>query len=204
MILISDFVKEFFVLFSEQKTFRPWEITRNLPNILKDMISHLDSNYKIENNIAVHKTAKVEQGVILKPPIIVNENCFIGANSYLRGGVYLGKSVTVGPGCEIKTSIIFEGSTIAHFNFISDSLIGSHVNFEAGSVIANYHNDRNEKIIFVSYQSTIIDTHSEKFGALVGDDSKIGANAVLSPGTILTAGSIVKRLELIDQQLKVH
>lgn len=45
----------------------------------------------------------------------------------------------------------------------------------------------------------IIDTKSIKFGALVGDDSKIGANAVLSPGTILEKKSIVKRLELIEQ-----
>lgn len=45
----------------------------------------------------------------------------------------------------------------------------------------------------------IIDTNCLKFGALVGDNSKIGANAVLSPGTILEQNSIVKRLELIEQ-----
>ncbi|MFH7031624.1 hypothetical protein [Flavobacterium aquidurense] len=33
----------------------------------------------------------------------------------------------------------------------------------------------------------------------MGDNSRIGANAVLSPGTILTKNSIVKRLELIEQ-----
>jgi hypothetical protein len=38
-----------------------------------------------------------------------------------------------------------------------------------------------------------------KFGALVGDHSKIGANAVLSPGSILKPESVVKRLELIEQ-----
>jgi acetyltransferase-like isoleucine patch superfamily enzyme len=38
-----------------------------------------------------------------------------------------------------------------------------------------------------------------KFGALVGDHSKIGANAVLSPGTILEPQTTVKRLELIEQ-----
>jgi acetyltransferase-like isoleucine patch superfamily enzyme len=34
---------------------------------------------------------------------------------------------------------------------------------------------------------------------LVGDDSKIGANAVLSPGTILEQNFIVDRLELVKQ-----
>jgi acetyltransferase-like isoleucine patch superfamily enzyme len=52
----------------------------------------------------------------------------------------------------------------------------------------------------VFYKSTVIYTGANKFGALVGDNSKIGANAVLTPGTVLTPNSIVKRLELIDQQ----
>ncbi|MBO5563850.1 MAG: hypothetical protein J5939_09090 [Bacteroidales bacterium] len=38
-----------------------------------------------------------------------------------------------------------------------------------------------------------------KFGSLVGDGCRIGANAVLSPGTILPPKTIVKRLQLIEQ-----
>ena len=49
---------------------------------------------------------------------------------------------------------------------------------------------KKNKNIFVKINNEIIDTKSIKFGALVGDDSKIGANAVLSPGTILEKKSI--------------
>ncbi len=202
MILIDDFIKEFSTIIQGQKKLKPWEITGNLSDILKDMISRLGTQYEIENGVAIHKTANIEQGVVLKGPVIIGEHCLVGAHAYLRGGVYLGKAVTVGPGCEIKTSIICDNSTVAHFNFIGDSIVGSNVNFEAGAVIANHHNDRQNKTIFVSYHTSIIDTGCEKFGALVGDASKIGANAVLSPGTILMPGTIVKRLELIDQQSK--
>ncbi|MDZ7614087.1 MAG: hypothetical protein U5K51_10655 [Flavobacteriaceae bacterium] len=45
----------------------------------------------------------------------------------------------------------------------------------------------------------LIQTNTEKFGSLVGDGCKIGANAVLSPGTILSKNTVVKRLELVDQ-----
>ncbi len=45
----------------------------------------------------------------------------------------------------------------------------------------------------------LIETGVTKFGALVGDDCKIGANAVLSPGTILAKGTVVGRLQLVDQ-----
>ena len=61
------------------------------------------------------------------------------------------------------------------------------------------YNERENKAISVVYQSAIIETGVIKFGALVGDGSKIGANAVLSPGTLLLPNSRVKRLELIEQ-----
>ncbi len=73
------------------------------------------------------------------------------------------------------------------------------MNFEAGSIAANHYNERENKRIRIKYNNTIIDTGVEKFGALVGDNSRIGANGVLSPGTILEKKSIVKRLELIEQ-----
>src|SRR5690606_7722925 len=99
----------------------------------------------------------------------------------------------------IKSSLIFSHSAIAHFNFIGDSIIGHGVNFEAGAVIANHYNERKDKMIRIKHNEAIIETGVVKFGALAGDDSRIGANAVLSPGTILLPGSVVKRLELVEQ-----
>ena len=198
-ISIGNFIKQFPAIFSSKSNLNPWEITENLASILNELILHLNTDFDVNSGIAIHKTAIIEQGVTFKAPIIVGENCFVGANAYLRGGVYLDKSVRIGPGCEIKTSIICSGSSIAHFNFIGDSIIGSNVNFEAGAVTANHFNERADKKISVLYQSAIIETYSEKFGSLIGDNSKIGANAVLSPGTILEANAIVNRLELVDQ-----
>lgn len=199
MITIDDFIQQFSIAFSNQKDWQPWEVTKNLSAILDQLILLLDDNYEVKDGIAIHKTAIIEHGVALKGPVIICENCFVGSNTCLRGGVYLAKSVVIGTGCEIKTSIIFSGSSIAHFNFIGDSIIGSSVNFEAGSLTANHFNERVDKKISVAFNSTIISTGTEKFGALVGDNSKVGANAVLSPGTLLNPGTIVKRLELIEQ-----
>lgn len=178
---------------------QPWEIVDNLEDLLLQHIKTLGSGYKLKNNIAIHKTAIIEPGAVLKGTIIISENCFVGAHAYLRGPVFLSNSVMIGPGSEIKQSILFERTAIAHFNYIGNSIIGQDVNFEAGSVCANHYNERQDKRIFVSHHDQLIDTKTEKFGSLVGDNSKIGANAVLSPGTILEKCSVVKRLELIEQ-----
>lgn len=58
------------------------------------------------------------------------DNCHVGANAYLREGVFLDSYVKIGPGTEIKSSMIFSGTSIAHSNYIGNSIIGRNVNFE--------------------------------------------------------------------------
>lgn len=199
MINIQDYIKSYLFHFPKSINHQPWEIVDNLEEILTNKIQQLSDDYVIEDNVAIHKSAIIEKGVTLKGTVIISENCFIGAHAYLRGPIFLANSVIVGPGSEIKQAILFEKSVIAHFNFVGNSLVGENVNLEAGSICANHYNERVDKNIFVKLNNQIISTDVTKFGALVGDDSKIGANAVLSPGTILEQNSIVNRLELVKQ-----
>jgi NDP-sugar pyrophosphorylase family protein len=164
------------------------------------LIETCDNDYILNDGVAVHKTAVIEQNVVLKPPVLIGENVSVGANAYVRGPVLLDKGVHIGAGCEIKQSMIFSDTAIAHFNYIGNSIIGSNVNFEAGSIAANHFNERDDKIISVVIEGKRINTGVTKFGALVGDGCRIGANAVLSPGTILRKNHVVKRLELIEQK----
>ena len=201
MIKIKNWIQNF-PSWLGQEDKMPWEIIEDLDDLVKKQIQTLGKDYKINNGLAVHKTAIVEQGVVLKGNIIISENCFIGANAYLRGPIFLGSTVKIGPGCEIKGSVILDDTATAHFNYVGNSIIGCKVNFEAGSICANHFNERKDKNIFVLYKGELLDTKSEKFGSLVGDHCKVGANAVLSPGTLLEKFSIVKRLELVNQVIK--
>lgn len=196
---INEYISGFDKCFLSEANSYPWIVTQRLVDNLYAKVTCLNTDYKIIDGIAIHKTAIVERGAVLKAPVIVDSNSFIGSNAYLREGVYLGSNSSIGPGCEVKTSIILNFTEIAHLNFIGDSIIGSNVNFEAGSIIANYFNERPNKEISARYEKNIIKTGVNKFGALVGDNCKIGANAVLSPGTILSPSTIVMRLQLIDQ-----
>jgi bifunctional N-acetylglucosamine-1-phosphate-uridyltransferase/glucosamine-1-phosphate-acetyltransferase GlmU-like protein len=200
MFPTNRYINELQHIFPDFGQIAPWTVIHNLPAALWEKIKDLpEADYNINNGVAVHKSAIIETGVILKPPVIIRQNCFVGAHAYLRDGVFLDESVKIGPGCEIKTSIIFSFSTLAHFNFAGNSMIGSHVNMEAGAVIANHYNDRTEKNITVTWEGNKTNTGMDKFGALVGDACKIGANAVLSPGTVLERKTVVGRLELVEQ-----
>jgi bifunctional N-acetylglucosamine-1-phosphate-uridyltransferase/glucosamine-1-phosphate-acetyltransferase GlmU-like protein len=179
----------------------PWLIPAQIPSMISNLIKNLTSDeYIINNGNAVHRTAMIEPGAILKSPYIIGPNCFIASYAYLSGGVWLDSDVIIGPACEIKSSLILKGSKAAHFNFIGDSVIGKNVNIEAGAIIANYRNELACKEIVFFIDKKKITTGVDKFGAILGDECKIGANAVLAPGTLLKPQTIVGRLALIDSK----
>ena len=176
-----------------------WLITHDCEHQVLALLSRLGPGYRRDGNQAVHETATVEQGAVLKGAIIIGPGCFIAAGAYLRGGVYLGSNCIVGPSCEIKSSFMLSGSKLAHFNFVGDSLIGEHVNIEAGAIIANYRNELDGAAIRILFEGDVIELGVSKFGALVGDGCKIGANAVVAPGALLRPGTRIPRLGLVDQ-----
>ncbi len=126
--------------------------------------------------------------------------CFVAATAYLRGGVFLDQGCIVGPAAELKSSFMFRGAKLAHLNFVGDSILGGGVNVEAGAMIANYRNELADKTIRILWDGRVLETGVGKFGALVGDGVRIGANAVLAPGTILTPHAVVPRLALVEQR----
>lgn len=177
----------------------PWDIISNLGSILTDMIQNLGDDYAVADGVAIHKSAVIGHNVTIKAPAIICRDCFVGSNSYLRNGIFLAPGAKVGISCEIKTTVLLENSAVAHFNFVGDSIIGHDVNIEAGAILANHFNERDDKTIYVHHDGERISTGITKFGSLVGDGCRIGANAVLSPGSLLRPKTIVKRLELIEQ-----
>ena len=176
----------------------PWEITATAKAIVTRAIAGL-SGYDIADGVAIHRRATIEKGAIIKGPAIIGPGCLVAATAYLRDGVYLDENCIVGPACELKSVFMLKGSKVAHLSFVGDSIIGAGANIEAGAMIANYRNERADKRIRIKTGAGVIDTGVDKFGALVGDEARIGANAVIAPGALIAAGAVVPRLALVDQ-----
>jgi len=135
------------------------------------------------------KKVSIGKGTIIHPsaeiigPAIIGKNCTLGPHAYLRENCLIGDNVHIGHSVEIKNSIIMDGTAVAHLNYIGDSIVGKNVNISGGAMLANLRLDR--RPVSIKMGSRKIETGLEKFGAIVGDDSFIGVNAVLNPGTIL-------------------
>lgn len=203
MVDISEYIGVWADSWLAKHALPPWRITMQAERLIGEELKLLPNSYRLDGGIAVHKSAVVEHGAIMKAPIIIGPNAFVAANAYLRGGVYLDEGCIVGPSCELKTSIMFRGAKVAHLSFVGDSIIGCAANIEAGGIIANYRNEMDDKEILIVDGNSIIRTGVDKFGALIGDNVQIGANSVIAPGALISKHAKIPRLSRIDQHPSV-
>jgi bifunctional N-acetylglucosamine-1-phosphate-uridyltransferase/glucosamine-1-phosphate-acetyltransferase GlmU-like protein len=179
----------------------PWVLVSQVVEQVRGLLTQIvRDEFDVADDVAVHRSATIEAGAVLKGPLIVGARCRVASGAYLRGGNWLAPDCIVGPGAELKSSLVFAGSKLAHFNFVGDSILGTDVNLEAGSIVCNYRNERADKQIYVVRNGALQATGVSKFGALIGDHGRIGANAVLAPGALMSPGSVVGRTQLIDQE----
>lgn len=160
----------------------PWEILPNLNKIilaLQEALSKNSDYYFLSEGILCHKTALIHPRATLLSPCIIDEACEIRPNAFIRENVILGKHVIVGNSTEIKNSILFDHVQIPHFNYVGDSILGNNVHLGAGAILSN------KKFDGSPIKVGTLQTSLPKLGALIGNNTEIGCNAVISPGTII-------------------
>ncbi|MFQ5896032.1 MAG: DapH/DapD/GlmU-related protein [Nitrospinota bacterium] len=147
----------------------------------------------------------IERGVRLEPGVVVKANCYICAGAelrhgaYVRGDAFIGPDAVVGHATEVKNSLFMRHAEAGHFAYVGDSLLGENANLGAGTKLANLQLRTPEEksggaavTICVRVEGQLLDTGLLKLGAIVGDDTEIGCNAVTAPGTLLGPGCWVQ------------
>ena len=137
----------------------------------------------LSNHVFIGRGTIVEQGAVLKGPAWIGENCQIRSGCYVRENVIVGDGVVMGNSCEFKNCILFDEAQVPHFNYVGDSILGYHAHLGAGVILSNVKLDHGE--IAVMAPDGNIATGLTKFGAIVGDRTEIGCNAVINPGSVL-------------------
>jgi NDP-sugar pyrophosphorylase family protein len=158
-------------------------------NLRAGLRNHCEGVAYIGEQVFIGEGTLVEDGVMIKGPAIIGRDCQIRHNAYIREHVIIGDGCVIGNSCEVKHAILFNRVVAPHFNYIGDSILGYRAHLGAGVVVSNV------KLIpgNVQVQSNgkSYDTGLRKFGAILGDQTDIGCNAVLNPGTIIGRGSVV-------------
>ena len=179
-------------LFENQKYV--WDALRQIASYLQfrlkpAVFGELIGKPFISSKMFVGRGTIVEQGAVLKGPAWIGENCHIRSGCYVRENVVVGDGAVMGNSCEFKNCILFDEAKAPHFNYVGDSILGHGVHLGAGVILSNVKLDHHE--ITVAAPEGQIATGLTKFGAIVGDRTEIGCNAVINPGSILGRDCIV-------------
>ena len=171
-----------------------WEALQKIKDYLKTNIrpalkNRCEGMAYIGEQVFIGAGTVVEDGAMIKGPAIIGRNCQIRHNAYLREDVIVGDNCVVGNSCELKNVFLFNHCQVPHFNYVGDSILGHKTHLGAGVKVSNIKLDRAN--VTVEMDGKPFDTGLRKFGALLGDGSEIGCNAVLNPGSILGRGAII-------------
>lgn len=172
----------------------PWDV-------LKRIGAFLDANLRpglhnrclgrayIGERVFIGEGTVVEDGAMIKGPAIIGRNCEIRHNAYVREQVIVGDNCIIGNACEVKNSFLFNHAVAPHFNYIGDSVLGYQAHLGAGVKISNIKLVPGN--IKLEIDGKLLDTGLRKFGALLGDQTDIGCNTVLNPGSIIGRGGAI-------------
>jgi NDP-sugar pyrophosphorylase family protein len=143
----------------------------------------------ISNQVFIGAGTIVEQGAVLKGPAWIGQNCHVRSGCYVRENVIAGDGVVMGNSCEFKNCIVFDEAQVPHFNYVGDSILGHRAHLGAGVILSNVKLNHGE--IVVDGPEGQIATGLTKFGAIVGDRTEIGSNAVINPGAVIGRDCVI-------------
>jgi UDP-N-acetylglucosamine diphosphorylase/glucosamine-1-phosphate N-acetyltransferase len=163
---------------------RPWDLLEANGWALKRMehkvYGTVENGAHLIGPVSVAETARVRSGAYVEGPAFIDEGSDIGPNCYIRACTSIGKNVRVGNACEVKNSIIMDGTHVGHLSYVGDSILCERCNLAAGTITANLRLDDGPVKMLV--KGEVVDTGRRKLGAILGDNVKTGINALLMPG----------------------
>lgn len=170
---------------------RPWDLLEANERAFGALSDGMDG--VVEQNVVLKGTVRVGEGSVIRPgcyiegPVYIGVGSKIGPNARIRPYTSIQNRVVVGTCCEIKNSLIMDGTKIPHLSYVGDSIIGESCNLGAGTITANIRFD--EETLRMRVKGRVLDTGRRKLGVIMGDNAQTGINVSILPGVRIGPGS---------------
>ena len=151
-----------------------------------------------ERPIYIAEGARIEPGAYIHGPAYIGEGAVVRHGAFVRENVVMLPGAILGHASEAKHSLFLPNAHAPHFNYVGDSILGQGVNLGAGTKLSNLTLvsakdpvTGKRPTLEIHIDGDIYDTGLAKLGAILGDNTQTGCNAVLNPGSIIGQGSLV-------------
>lgn len=168
----------------EGKTW-PWEVLPEISDYIRVLGPTLppDEYDHPAEDVWIARDAKVYPSAYIGAPCIIDHGAEIRHCAFIRGSAIVGRRCVVGNSVELKNVILFNDVQVPHYNYVGDSVLGSHSHMGAGSITSNVKSDK--ALVVIHNGEENIPTGRKKVGAFLGDYAEVGCNSVLNPGTVI-------------------
>ncbi len=154
-------------------------LRKSKAELIADSASISDAAHLI-GEVWIGPGTRIFPGAAIIGPVYLGPDVVIGNNCLIRDYTMLERNVSIGFSCEVRNSVMMPQSRIGHLAFVGDSILGFGVELGAGVVLSNYRFDGKE--VQVMLREQLVSTHTDKFGAVIGDQAKIGCGVIVLPG----------------------
>lgn len=175
----------------------PWEVLSDIGDFILELGATLPAEEfdHPSENIWIHKSVTVAKTATLNGPLIIDADTEVRPGAFIRGNAIVGKNCVVGNSTELKNVVLFNTVQVPHYNYVGDSILGTHAHMGAGSITSNVKSDKT--LVVVKDGEEQIETGLKKFGAMIGDYVEVGCNSVLNPGTVIGRNSNIYPLSCV-------
>ncbi|MEM3670995.1 MAG: nucleotidyl transferase, partial [Thermoprotei archaeon] len=162
----------------------PWDVLkihrRLMQEMKTDVKGKIEAGATVSGPVSIGSGSLVKAGSYIEGPVWIGCNTTVGPNSYIRPYTAIEDDCRIGNACEIKGSVIYSRTHVAHLSYVGDSVICEDVNMGAGTVVANLRFD--EKPVKVRVNGVSTDSGMVKLGCFMGPGAKTGVNVSINPG----------------------
>ncbi len=161
----------------------PWEILPHIKEYIYELIENgLDGFSEIADGVYVGENVTIYPTAVIEKPAIIGAGTQVRPGAFIRGNVITGPNCVIGNSTELKNCVLLENVQVPHYNYVGDSVLGSHAHMGAGSICSNLKSDGKAVVI---HGNTEYETGMRKIGAILADGADIGCGCVLNPGTVI-------------------
>ena len=185
---------------------RPWDLLDANVWALKRMehmvLGNVEEGAHLIGPVTVAETARIRSGAYIEGPCFIDEGADVGPNCFIRPCTSIGKNARVGNACEVKNSIVMDGTHVGHLSYVGDSILCEKCNLGAGTITANLRLD--DGTVKMMIKDKAVDTGRRKLGVILGDNVKTGINVLLMPGVKVGNDSWVGPNFMVEEDLPAN
>jgi glucose-1-phosphate thymidylyltransferase len=177
----------------------PWDIMNlNAKALLRAKIGSagtIEKNVVIKGQVYIGEGSAIRSGSYIVGPVVIGNGCEIGPNVCIKPSTSIGNNVEIGPFTSVEHSVLMSDVKLGAVSYVSHSVLGDGV--RTGSHFIS--NSGPSKIVRETEVFNL-----PNIGGLIAEDTEIGNNVIIQPGTIVSSGCRIGSMVRVSGELQSH